>query len=106
VGLPHGNLKLLRGSRGAAPSSAFCDSNRAQGKGMELCQGRVKLGVRKRLFPESRGSGHGTKPAGVGTTLSDKGFEFWVIQHRSRSWTWVIFVGSFQLRIFYNYLII
>jgi len=35
--------KGLRGGLmvAAAPSSALCGSNRAQGNGMELCQGRV-----------------------------------------------------------------
>ena len=33
-------LQLLIGSRGAALSSALCDSDRALGNGMELCQGR------------------------------------------------------------------
>ena len=33
-------LQLLTGSRGAALSSALCDSDRARGNGMELCQGR------------------------------------------------------------------
>lgn len=41
---------------GAAPHwvrrAALCDSNKAQGNGMELCQGRLRLGVRKQFFIE------------------------------------------------------
>ena len=33
------------GSGGAALSSALCDSDRARGNGMELCQGRGRLGL-------------------------------------------------------------
>ena len=33
-------LQLLAGSGGAVLSSALCDSDRARGNGMELCQGR------------------------------------------------------------------
>ena len=40
----------LTGNGGAALSSALCDSDSARGNGMELCQGRGRLGVRKRFF--------------------------------------------------------
>ena len=40
----------LTGSRGAALSSALCDANRTQENRMELCQGRVRLGFRKRFL--------------------------------------------------------
>ena len=40
----------LTGSGRAELSSALCDSDRARGNGMELCQGRGRLGVRKRFF--------------------------------------------------------
>jgi len=50
-GSPHGILHTShKRSRVAELSSALCDSNRAQGNGMELCQGRVRLGVRNRCF--------------------------------------------------------
>ena len=39
--------------RRAALSSALCDSHRAQGNGMELCQGR-ELGVRDRVCTRGR----------------------------------------------------
>ena len=44
------------GSGGAALSSALCDSDRARGNGMELCQGRGswELGTRS-----AEGGGHG-----------------------------------------------
>ena len=42
----------------AALSSAFCDSDRARGDGVELCQGRGSWGLGKGSAPE--GSGHGT----------------------------------------------
>ena len=52
--------KGLRGGLmvAAAPSSALCGSNRAQGNGMELCQGRVSCGLGKGSSTE--GGGHGT----------------------------------------------
>ena len=43
--------------RRAALSSALCDSNRARGNGMELCQGRGSWGLGTGSAPE--GSGHG-----------------------------------------------
>ena len=35
--------------RRAALSSALCDSDGARGNGMELCQGRGRLDIRKRM---------------------------------------------------------
>ena len=51
------------GSGGAALSSAFCDSNRAQGNGMELCQGRGSWGLGTSSAPED--GGHGTGCSGA-----------------------------------------
>ena len=51
-------LQLLTGSGEAALSSAVCDSNRARGNGMELCQGRGRWGLGTGSAPE--GGGHGT----------------------------------------------
>ena len=39
-------------SGGAALSSALCDSNRARGNGMELCQGRGRWGSGTGCAPE------------------------------------------------------
>ena len=39
----------------AALSSALCDSNRARGNGMELCQGRGNLGLGTDYAPEGCG---------------------------------------------------
>ena len=82
-------LKLLTGSRGAALSSALCDSNRARGNSMELCQGRAAggegKGLRQRavgMEQPAQGSGHGPKcwsSRSIGTLLSDTGFGFWVL---------------------------
>ena len=44
---PH---RVWRGS--AVLCSALRDSDRARGNGMELCQGRGRVGIRKRLFAE------------------------------------------------------
>ena len=44
--------------RRAALSSALCDSDRARGNGVELCQGRA-AGVRDRSAPQ--GGGHGPR---------------------------------------------
>lgn len=70
--------------RRAALSSALCDSNRAWGNGMEL-SGEGQLGVRGRAV--------GTAPSAVvqgsvWTTLSNTGFEFWVVLCAASSWTW------------------
>ena len=46
-GRPRGGCSHREGSRGAALSSALCDSNRAQGNGMELCQGGLAEALRK-----------------------------------------------------------
>ena len=48
----------IAGSGGAALSSALCDSDRARGNGMELCQGRGSWGSGNGSAPQ--GSGHGT----------------------------------------------
>lgn len=40
----------LTGSKGEALSSAICDNNRTQRAGMELCQRRSRLDIRKRFF--------------------------------------------------------
>ena len=37
----------------AALSSAVCDSDRARGNGMGLCQGRVELGIRLRGYSDT-----------------------------------------------------
>ena len=46
------------GSGGAALSSALCDSDRARGNGMELCQGRGSWGLGTGAAPDN--GGHGT----------------------------------------------
>jgi len=43
----------------AALSSALCDSDRAQGNSMELCQGRGSWGSGKGAAPEVGGYGTG-----------------------------------------------
>jgi len=60
---PSWRLQLLTGSGGAALSSAVCDSDRARGNGMELCQGRDSWGSGTGAAPE--GSGHGTDCPGL-----------------------------------------
>ena len=72
--------------RRAALSSALCDSDRARGNGMELCQGRGSWGPGKGSAPE--GGGHGTGCPGqwaqpqcrisgsVVTVISATGFGF------------------------------
>ena len=45
-------------------SSALCDSDRARGNGMELCQGRGSWGLGTGSAPE--GGGHGTDSQGSG----------------------------------------
>lgn len=52
-------LQLLTGSGGAALSSALCDSDRARGNGMELCQGRGSWGLGTGAAPQ--GGGHGPR---------------------------------------------
>ena len=49
--------------RRAALSSALCDSDRARGNGMELCQGRGSWGSGKGSAPE--GGGHGMGCTGL-----------------------------------------
>jgi len=49
-GSRHGGCSSSQGLLGAALSSALCDCNRAQGNGMEMCQGKGRLGVRKGFF--------------------------------------------------------
>ena len=63
--------------RKAALSSALCDSDRAQGNNMELCQRTVKGVLGKGFSPEGgrtlgqtlQGTGHGSRS--VWTMLSD-----------------------------------
>ena len=55
---PYGDIWLLKGSGGAVLSSALCDSDRARGNDMELCQGRGSWGLETGSAPE--GGGHGT----------------------------------------------
>ena len=43
----------------AVLSSALCDSDKAQGNGMELCQGRGNWGLGTGSAPESDGHGIG-----------------------------------------------
>jgi len=43
-------LQLLTGSGGAVLTFALCDSDRARGNSVEMCQGRVWVGIRKRFF--------------------------------------------------------
>ena len=73
------------GSGGAALSSALCDSDRARGNGMELCQGRGSWGLGKVLHQRlvgmeqaAQGSGHSPEVPvfTVCTMLSDRGFVF------------------------------
>ena len=71
-------------SGGAALSSAFCDSNRARGDGMELCQGRGSWVSRSSSL---EGSGHSPKCWTIWTVLSDTGFEFCVVLYGAGSWT-------------------
>ena len=52
-----------KGSGGAALSSALCDSDRARGNGMELCQGRGSWGLGTGAAPQ--GAGHGTGCPGL-----------------------------------------
>ena len=67
--------------------SALCDSGRAQGNGMELCQ-EGRWGARERLcprgwwawnnLPKVVGTVLSCQTSGsIGTMLSDIGFEFW-----------------------------
>jgi len=56
-------LQLFTGSGGAVLSSALCDSDRARGNGMELCQGRGSWRVGTGAAPQ--GGGHGTGCPGL-----------------------------------------
>jgi len=49
--------------RRAALSSALCDSDRARGNGMELCQGRGSWGLGTGAAPQ--GGGHGAGCPGL-----------------------------------------
>ena len=78
--------------RRAALSSALCDSGRARGNGMELCQGRGSWRSGKESAPE--GGGHDMGCTGqwaqwdsVGALLSDTGFEFGWSFVEARGWT-------------------
>ena len=53
----------------AALSSALCGSDRARGNSMELCQGRIRLGIKKRFFTEGW-SGMEKTPRAVVTARS------------------------------------
>jgi len=50
-------------------SSALCGSDRARGNSMELCQGRIRLGIKKRFFTEGW-SGMEKAPRAVVTARS------------------------------------
>ena len=77
--------------RRAVLSSALCDSDRARGNGMELCQGKGSWGLGMGSAPESdwaleqaaQGSdhgGHGPRRPELKkllTVLTDIGLEFW-----------------------------
>lgn len=111
-GRPHVGLhRSHKGSRGAALSSAHCDSDRAQRNDMELCQGRGSWGLGKGSAPE--GSRHGTDYPGqwlwpwadgvqgeFGQCSQTIGFGFWVVLCGAGIWTWwSLWV---QLRMFYD----
>ena len=101
---PRGGLmaacsSLTRGAEGQALSSALWDSDRTRGDGMELGQGRVRLGVRERVCTQ-RWSGTGTgcpwtwaphqacqRSRSVWTPLSSVGPDFWVVLRGARSGT-------------------
>jgi len=53
-----GGLMAATAPHRAALSSALCDSKRARGYSMRMCQGRGRVGVRKGSAPE--GGGHRT----------------------------------------------
>ena len=87
------------GSRGATPISALWKN------GMELCQRRVRWVLGKGSLPEP--CTQNRLPRAVGTalnywssssswaTLSDIGFEFWVVLNGAGSWTrWLSWVAS------------
>jgi len=107
----HLSTASLQGEqRGRHSSLLPGDSDRTQGKGMELCQGSVRWGLENdfllrgwlRTEQAPQGCGHSTKPAEV-QELSN------TLRHRVRilgSLMWsqeldsVILVGPFQLRLF------
>ena len=76
-----------KGSGGTVLSSALCDS-------MGLCQGRVRLGVRKRVMrpwnrlPRAVGMAPSCPSSrNIWKMLSDVGFGFWVVLCGARTWT-------------------
>ena len=101
--------------RKAVLSSAPCDSDRARGNGMELCQERGRLGVSKRFFTGRWWAWNGL-PRAVGTAPRatfqgafgqrsqivgvDFGWPVW-------SWglDWIVLVGAFQLGMFCHSLV-
>ena len=92
-------LQLLTGSRGAALSSALCDSDRARRNGMEQrVSGEGKLGVRDRFctrewwawnrLPQVADKAPSYwSSRSVSTVLSDVEFECLVVLCEARNWT-------------------
>ena len=82
----------MKGAEGQHWACLSGDSNRTWWNGMELCQGRVGLGIRER-FCSRRWSGTGRRSPGQWdqeppeqhsqVTLSD----FWVVLRGNRSWS-------------------
>ena len=64
-GRPHGSCSSSQG----ALSSALCDSNRARGNGMELCQGRARGRLGEGSAPEGGGHGTALQDSGHGSKL-------------------------------------
>lgn len=78
---------------------------------MKLCQGRFRLYVGKppeygwTLEQAPQGSGDGARPARVQEVFGHfqtHGVILGAIECQARSWTSVILVGPFQLRLFYD----
>lgn len=75
---------------------------------MKLCQVRFSLGIRKRFFTQRVvghwRSGHSTKPARIqeafGQFSQAHGVILVTVQCRARSWTLMVLMSPFQLRMF------
>jgi len=104
-GRPHGSHSS---SQRAELNSALCDSSRARGNGVELCQGRGSWELGKESAPE--GGGHGTgcpgqraRPQAIRVQKAS-GHRVWILGDAvwSQEVDSVILVGLFQLAIFYD----